>query len=104
MIFDLVLIFVKNLILDNWWAVGLAVGLPTLEVICFAAGIDRLHNFYSEVQARIVGAAKKQADSQLKKFADILTDPDPKKSLIKELETRRNEINDILGPLTKDKS
>jgi hypothetical protein len=72
-------------------------------VVCFVAGIDRLHNFYSQVQARIVGAAEKQEDSQIKKFADLLTDPKAKLSFIDELKKRRHEINDILGPLTGEK-
>ena len=99
-----VLVFVSYLLLGNWWLVGLAVGLPTLEVLCFIAGIDRLHNFYSNVQARIVGAAKKQEESQIKKFADILTDTKAKQSFIEELEKRRQEIANVLGPLTGGKS
>jgi hypothetical protein len=46
-----------------------------------------------------VGAAKKQQESQIKKFADILTDPKPKQSFIEELKKRGKEINDIMGPL-----
>jgi hypothetical protein len=52
------------------------------------------------VQARIVGAAKKQEDSQVKKFADIVTDQKAKQSFIDELGKRDKEINQILGPLT----
>jgi membrane protein implicated in regulation of membrane protease activity len=98
------LVSASYLWLRNWWLVGLAVGLPTLEVLCFAGGIDRLHNFYSEVQARIVGAAKKQEDSQIKKFADLLSDPNAKTPFVDELKKRRDEIDKVLGPLTGEKS
>jgi heme exporter protein D len=89
--------------LRNWPLVGLAVGLPTVQVLCLAVGMDRLHNYYSQVQARIVGAAKKQEESQTQKFADILTDPKAQQSFIKELMERQDEIGRVLRTLRGEK-
>jgi hypothetical protein len=83
--------------LSDWMLAGLAVGLPALEVLFFLGGIDRLHNFYSVVQARIVGAAKKAEESNMKKFADLLTDKKSKQDFLAELVRRREQIDVALN-------
>jgi hypothetical protein len=45
-----------------------------------------------------VGAAQKQEQSQIEKFADLLTDP--KKHFVTELEKRQTALNEILRRLT----
>jgi membrane protein implicated in regulation of membrane protease activity len=83
----------------SWWLPTLTVGLPILVFALYLLGVDRLHNFYSEVQARIAGNKQKQAESQIKKFADLL-DPRPDGSFLQELADRKNELDRVLKHLT----
>jgi hypothetical protein len=39
------------------------------------AGLDRLHKYYSELQARIAGNIRKQNDSMEQKIMDLISDP-----------------------------
>lgn len=51
--------------------------------ILWFVGTDRLHQLYSEVQARIAGRAKKLKDTQEEKTLALLSDPESRANIIK---------------------
>ena len=84
--------------------VGLIAGsVPPTIFALYIFGMDRLHNFYSELQSRIVGSFVKQSESQIAKFVDIVTNDKSKDKFIKRLQETEDQATDLLAKLKASK-
>ena len=69
-----------------WWMILIAAFLLAL-LFGWYLSLDRLHMFYSQVQARIAGRAAKLASTQEEKFLAILKNPQAHKKFREQLHT-----------------
>jgi len=84
--------------------VGLIAGsVPPAIFALYIFGMDRLHNFYSELQSRIVGSFVKQSESQISKFVEIVTIEKSRDKLIKRLQETKKQSTDLLDELMSPK-
>lgn len=74
-------------------------GLCSLPLPLWMGGMDRLHKFYSDLQARIAGDIRKDHENTEQKVIDLLTDQVSRKNFMQRLsqeQSNEQAINEIL--------
>jgi hypothetical protein len=91
-----------------WTRIGwICLGVVLWGIAAFllwGVGVDRLHQFYSEVQSRIAGRAKKLATTEEEKVLALLMDPKSREHITQEFEKRSAEherLRKILDAISK---
>jgi hypothetical protein len=85
------------------------IALPALFLApLWVAGLDRLHKYYSELQARIAGNILRLQQNTIQKMVDIVTNSESRKDLVTNLDTAVTEqatlLNFLQSSVTKKTS
>lgn len=74
------------------------IALPSLFLApLWVVGLDRLHKYYSELQARIAGNILRQQQTTIQRMVDVVTSSDSRKDLIANLNTAVTEQGTLLN-------
>jgi hypothetical protein len=89
-------VFANLQVLD--WGTLPVIGMPCLFLApLWVAGLDRLHKYYSELQARISGNILRQQQTTMQKMVDMVTSSSSKSDLMKNLSSALTEQSSLLS-------